>query len=43
MSPRRERIEDAKADWKAGRFAGVPDDPEFIPLPEPDPPPVRSP
>jgi len=31
----RERIEDAKADWKAGRFAIVPgDETEFIPLPE---------
>ncbi|MCK8785788.1 pirin family protein [Roseomonas sp. NAR14] len=31
----RERIEQAKADWKAGRFGTVPgDDKEFIPLPE---------
>ena len=31
----RERIEAAKADWKAGRFALPPDDNEsFIPLPE---------
>jgi len=30
----RERIEQAKADWKAGRFAPVPGDTEFIPLPE---------
>jgi hypothetical protein len=30
-----ERIERAKADWKAGRFDKVPgDDVEFIPLPE---------
>src|SRR5688572_14440629 len=29
-----ERIEQAKANWKAGRFAPVPGDPEFIPLPE---------
>jgi redox-sensitive bicupin YhaK (pirin superfamily) len=29
-----ERIQQAKADWKAGRFAPVPGDPEFIPLPE---------
>jgi len=29
-----ERIERAKADWRAGRFAGVPGDDEFIPLPE---------
>lgn len=29
-----ERIEQAKADWKAGRFAAVPGDPEYTPLPE---------
>src|SRR6185312_8156952 len=30
-----ERIEQAKADWKAGRFGKVPgDEAEFIPLPE---------
>jgi redox-sensitive bicupin YhaK (pirin superfamily) len=29
-----DRIEQAKADWKAGRFARVPGDAEFIPLPE---------
>jgi redox-sensitive bicupin YhaK (pirin superfamily) len=35
VSSRRERIEAAKADWKAGRFAIVPGDTaEFIPLPE---------
>jgi redox-sensitive bicupin YhaK (pirin superfamily) len=34
VSSSKERIEQAKADWKAGRFAGVPGDPEFIPLPE---------
>ncbi|HEX7969481.1 MAG TPA: pirin-like C-terminal cupin domain-containing protein, partial [Stellaceae bacterium] len=28
------RIEAAKADWKAGRFAGVIGETEFIPLPE---------
>lgn len=28
------RMERAKADWKAGRFAPVPGDTEFIPLPE---------
>ena len=28
-----ERIEQAKADWKAQRFAPVPDETEFIPLP----------
>ena len=34
VSSRKERIEAAKADWKAGRFDGVPGDSEFIPLPE---------
>ncbi|SDB63595.1 pirin family protein [Belnapia rosea] len=35
VSSSRERIEQAKADWKAGRFGTVPgDDQEFIPLPE---------
>jgi len=35
VSSRPERIEQAKADWKAGRFPKVPgDDVEFIPLPE---------
>ncbi len=35
VSSRRERIEQAKADWKAGHFATVPGDAEeFIPLPE---------
>jgi redox-sensitive bicupin YhaK (pirin superfamily) len=34
VSSSRERIEQAKADWKAGRFAMVSGDPEFIPLPE---------
>jgi redox-sensitive bicupin YhaK (pirin superfamily) len=35
VSSSRERIEQAKADWKAGRFAKVPgDEHEFIPLPE---------
>jgi len=29
-----ERIEQAKADWRAGRFAAVPNETEFIPLPE---------
>jgi len=29
-----ERIEQAKADWKAGRFAAVPGDGELTPLPE---------
>ena len=35
VSSSRERIEQAKADWKAGRFGKVPgDEAEFIPLPE---------
>jgi redox-sensitive bicupin YhaK (pirin superfamily) len=35
VSSRRERIEQAKAEWAAGRFAKVPgDEIEFIPLPE---------
>lgn len=35
VSSSRERIEQAKADWRAQRFAQVPgDDQEFIPLPE---------
>jgi redox-sensitive bicupin YhaK (pirin superfamily) len=35
VSSRRERIEQAKADWKLARFDTVPgDDKEFIPLPE---------
>ena len=29
-----ERIEQAKADWRAGRFAAVPGETEFIPLPD---------
>ncbi|WP_427157171.1 pirin family protein [Aliinostoc sp. HNIBRCY26] len=34
VSSRPERIEQAKADWRDGRFANVPDETEFIPLPE---------
>ena len=35
VSSRKERIEQAKADWKSGRFDIVPgDEKEFIPLPE---------
>ncbi len=33
VSSRPERIEQAKQDWQAGRFAPVPDETEFIPLP----------
>ena len=34
VSSSKDRIEQAKADWKAGRFAPVPGETEFIPLPE---------
>lgn len=35
VSSRKERIEQAKEDWRAGRFGLIPgDDKEFIPLPE---------
>ncbi len=34
VSSRPERIEQAKVDWREGRFAKVPNDDEFIPLPE---------
>ncbi|MGE0652736.1 MAG: pirin family protein [Alphaproteobacteria bacterium] len=34
VSSRKARIERAKDDWKQGRFAPVPGDNEFIPLPE---------
>ncbi len=34
VSSSRERIEAAKDDWRAGRFAAVPGEHEFIPLPE---------
>jgi redox-sensitive bicupin YhaK (pirin superfamily) len=43
VSSRMDRIEQAKADWKAARFDSVPGDSEFIPLPEPEPAPVRYP
>jgi redox-sensitive bicupin YhaK (pirin superfamily) len=33
VSSRKDRIDQAKADWKAGRFTGVAGDSEFIPLP----------
>jgi redox-sensitive bicupin YhaK (pirin superfamily) len=43
VSSSKERIEQAKADWKAGRIQlPVDDDKEFIPLPE-DPPPSPQP
>jgi redox-sensitive bicupin YhaK (pirin superfamily) len=34
VSSRRERIEEAKDDWRSGRFKPVPGESEFIPLPE---------
>jgi redox-sensitive bicupin YhaK (pirin superfamily) len=34
VSSRRERIEQAKEAWKTGKFAPVPGETEFIPLPE---------
>jgi redox-sensitive bicupin YhaK (pirin superfamily) len=34
VSSSKDRIEQAKADWTAGRFGGVPGDDEFIPLPD---------
>ena len=34
VSSRRKRIAQAAADWKAGRFARVPGETEFIPLPD---------
>ena len=34
VSSSKQRIEQAKDDWRSQRFAGVPDDTEFIPLPE---------
>lgn len=44
VSSSKERIEQAKADWKAGRIKlPVDDDKEFIPLPEDPPPPKPEP
>jgi redox-sensitive bicupin YhaK (pirin superfamily) len=34
VSPSKERMEQAKRDWRAGRFGTVPGDDEFIPLPD---------
>ena len=42
VSSSTERIEQAKRDWRDGRFARVPEEHEIIPLPE-DPEPVRYP
>jgi redox-sensitive bicupin YhaK (pirin superfamily) len=43
VSSSRERIEQAKDDWRMGRFAPVPEETEFIPLPDSAPPVVRYP
>jgi redox-sensitive bicupin YhaK (pirin superfamily) len=43
VSSSRERIEQAKEDWHAGRFDPVPGETEFIPLPGPNPAPVKYP
>lgn len=43
VSSRADRIEQAKADWRAGRFDQVPQEDEFIPLPDEPPPPVNYP
>ena len=43
VSSLKERIEQAKESWKSGRFAPVPDETEFIPLPESRPVIVRYP
>jgi redox-sensitive bicupin YhaK (pirin superfamily) len=37
VSSRRDRIEQAKLDWREGRFGQVPEETEFIPLPEEPP------
>jgi len=34
VSSRKERIEQAKAEWRSGKFSSVPGEHEFIPLPE---------
>ncbi len=43
VSSSRARIEEAKADWREGRFMPVPGDDEFIPLPDEPRPAVRYP
>ena len=43
VSSSTDRIDQAKEDWKAGRFAPVPAETEFIPLPEAEPAVVRYP
>jgi redox-sensitive bicupin YhaK (pirin superfamily) len=34
VASQKDRIEEAKRDWREGRFPSVPGDTEFIPLPE---------
>ena len=43
VSSSKERIEQAKEDWRTGRFAPVPEETEFIPLPGSGPAVVRYP
>lgn len=43
VSSSRDRINQAKEDWRLGRFAGVPGETEFIPLPDTPPRPVDYP
>jgi redox-sensitive bicupin YhaK (pirin superfamily) len=43
VSSRKDRIEQAKADWKMARFDSVPGEAEFIPLPEGNAPTVQYP
>jgi len=43
VSSRRDRIEQAKQDWRARRFAPVPKETEFIPLPQEPPPQAEQP
>jgi redox-sensitive bicupin YhaK (pirin superfamily) len=43
VSSRADRIEQAKADWRERRFAAVPGEHEYIPLPADPPAPVRYP
>lgn len=43
VSSSQDRIEQAKEDWRAGRFVPVPGEGESIPLPETPPPAVRYP
>ena len=43
VSSRADRIEQAKQDWRERKFADVPGEHEFIPLPEDPPKPVRYP